>query len=325
MDLSISAGTTRADIQLQGGMVTATFAAGTPQEFSPTFTAQWDGFSEAPILDKLRGDFFCLPFGAAPASAEDLPADWRAGYAGESPWIHGPSSNLDWSIQSAGEQSAVLVLEYPADSPVERVERHVSCSDDAVNFVDQIYVRRDCRLPVGVHPMVSLPEEAGKAQLRLPEVESFWALPLDSGTTVLELGAVFDDITCAPRADGSTIDLSRLPLDEKVDEIVLAAGVKDGTITLVNEASGYSVSVVWDRTYLKHALLWISNRGRQALPWGGQNLCLGIEPITAAFDFGEGVSAGPNPLARAGFDTAIDFTAGEVYEVRHSITATRID
>lgn len=42
-------------------------------------------------------------------------------------------------------------------------------------------------------------------------------------------------------------------------------------------------------------MLWISNRGRKGLPWGGTNLCLGVEPITSAFDFGQGVSANENP------------------------------
>ncbi|MDK6399761.1 hypothetical protein QP426_01515 [Pauljensenia sp. UMB1235] len=54
------------------------------------------------------------------------------------------------------------------------------------------------------------------------------------------------------------------------------------------------------------------------------NLCLGVEPITSAFDFGQGVSADDNPLAKAGYSTAVDFEAGRTYEVRHRITAERI-
>lgn len=50
----------------------------------------------------------------------------------------------------------------------------------------------------------------------------------------------------------------------------------------------------------------------QGLPWGGTNLCLGVEPITSAFDFGHGVSAGDNPLAKAGYSTAVDFEAGRI-------------
>lgn len=62
----------------------------------------------------------------------------------------------------------------------------------------------------------------------------------------------------------------------------------------------------------------------QGAALGGMNLCLGVEPITSAFDFGQGVSADDNPLAKAGYSTAVDFEAGRTYEVRHRITAERI-
>lgn len=192
MDVKIGTGKVRATIQLQGAMTTAVFEAGTDAEFSPSYTATWEGFPEAPILDRLRGDFACLPFGAA------------------------------------------------------------------------------------------------------------------------------------PRSDGSTIDLTRVPLGVEVDEIVLIAGPKEPRIVLVNEAEGYRVAVEWDPKYLQNAMLWISNRGRKGLPWGGTNLCLGVEPITSAFDFGQGVSANETPLRKAGYSTAIDFEAGRTYEVRHRIAGEGI-
>ncbi|MBB6333519.1 hypothetical protein [Schaalia hyovaginalis] len=325
MDLSIGTGTTKAAIQLQGAMTTAIFEAGTEREFSPTYVATWKGFPEAPILDRLRGDFLCVPFGAAPASAEELPEGWREGHDGESPWIHGPSSNLEWTPIVVAEDSATLSLTYPDDSPIAGLERTVTCREGAVEFFDRIHVRRDCRLPLGLHPILSLPTEPGAAALETPEAGAFWVLPLDSGTSVLEVGAVFDDLGAAPRADGSTIDLTRLPLTVDVDEIVLIAGPKEPRIALVNRADGYRVAVEWDPELLGNAMLWISNRGRSAEPWGGTNLCLGVEPITSAFDFGEGVSAADNPLTRADYATAVDLEGGRTYEIRHRLVAERID
>lgn len=111
---------------------------------------------------------------------------------------------------------------------------------------------------------------------------------------------------------------------DEVDEIVLIADPKEPRIALVNEAEGYRVAVEWDPKYLQNAMLWISNRGRKGLPWGGTNLCLGVEPITSAFDFGQGVSANENPLRKAGYSTAIDFEAGRTYEVRHRIAGEGI-
>ena len=123
---------------------------------------------------------------------------------------------------------------------------------------------------------------------------------------------------------GRPSTLTRVPLGIEVDEIVLIAGPKEPRIALVNEAEGYRVAVEWDPKYLQNAMLWISNRGRKGLPWGGTNLCLGVEPITSAFDFGQGVSANENPLRKAEYSTAIDFEAGRTYEVRHRIAGEGI-
>lgn len=324
MDIQIGNGRVRATIQPQGAMTTAIFEAGTEGEFSPSYVARWEGFPEAPILDKLRGDFCCVPFGAAPAEAAALPEAWREGHAGASEWIHGPSANLEWTATEVGDEWAVLVLEYAPDAPVERVERRVTCAEGAVEFVDSIVVRSDCRLPLGLHPIMRLPEAEGSARIEAPECDAFWAFPADSGTSVLEAGAVFEDLAAAPRADGSSIDLSRLPLGVEVDEIVLIAGPKEGRVALVNEAEGYRVAVEWERELLDNAMLWISNHGRKGAPWGGSNLCLGIEPITSAFDFGTGVSGANNPLTAVGYRTAVDLEAGRTYKIRHRLVGERI-
>lgn len=321
MDITIGTGRIQATIQLQGAMTTAIFEAGTQHAFSPSYIAQWSGWEGEPLLTQLRGDFLCVPFGAAPAQAEDLPTSWRDGYAGPEEWIHGYSSNGIWAVLEQDSHSIRLGLDYPSTSPVERVERTVTCTEEAVEYVDTIVMRSDATLPLGLHPIVSLPEDEGGATLVLPKAHSFHALPIDSGTSVLEIGAVFDDAAAAPRRDGTTLDLTQLPLGVNVDEIVLMALPETPQVSLQNRTQGYEVTIEWDPEFLKHCLLWVSNRGRQGEPWGGNNLCLGIEPITAAFDFGQGVSAGENPLSTQGLPTSVPLKAGESYAIRHRMTA----
>lgn len=324
MDITIGTGSVRATIQPLGAMTTIVFEAGTDKEFSPTYVAPWEAFPEIPLLNRLRGDFLCAPFGAAPASAEDLPTEWRGGFDGPSPFVHGPSGNLEWTVLRTKNDTALLALDYPSKSSIERVERTVTCVGGAVEFVDAIAMRHDARLPLGLHPILRLPDEVGAARIEVPDCASFWAFPADSGTSVLRAGAVFPDLAAAPRANGATINLTRVPLAEEVDEIVLIAGPKRPEVALVNEAEGYRVAVEWDQALLKNAMLWISNRGRKGAPWGGTNLCLGVEPITSAFDFGTGVSGASIPLAEAGFRTAVELKAGERYEIRHRITGEAI-
>ncbi|QPK81282.1 hypothetical protein G7Y41_09755 [Schaalia sp. ZJ405] len=325
MDVTIGTGRVRATIQLAGAMTTAVFNAGSEDEFSPSYIAKWSGWEGDPLLEKLRGDFLCVPFGAAPASAQTLPEEWRGGYDGPSEWTHGYSASGPWELLSQNTESVRLGLTYPESSPVERVERLITCEDDGVEYIDTIIMRQTADLPLGLHPILRLPETPGGARLVLPKARSFHSLPIDSGTSVLKVGAIYEDAAAAPRADGGTLDLTRLPLDgENVDEIVLMVEPADPKVTLVNEVEGYEVSIEWDPKFLEHCLLWVSNRGRTAQPWGGTNLCLGVEPVTSAFDFGQGVSAGPNPLNAEGIATSVHLEAGERYEIRHRMTGKRI-
>ena len=101
---------------------------------------------------------------------------------------------------------------------------------------------------------------------------------------------------------------------------VMLVGVQDPTVALVNHEERYRVRVTWDTSVLKHLLLWVSNRGRDYLPWNGENRCLGIEPVTSAFDYGTSICSQPNPLSDAGAPTTVALTAGVELVIRHTVT-----
>ena len=82
---------------------------------------------------------------------------------------------------------------------------------------------------------------------------------------------------------------------------------------------GCRITLSWDARLLPNCLLWLSNRGRTFAPWNGQNLCLGIEPIAAAFDLGEDVSSHDNPLRRKDVCTSLPFKKGVPFVLTHSL------
>lgn len=321
-DMTISASGTTAIIQAQGAMVTARFDVG-GRGIEPLYTAPWRGWHGVPLLEKLRGDFLCVPFGEAPTSVRDYPGAWAALDPGTTPHPHGWSANGTWSLVPGGDPDegvARLRLDYPEDDDVDRVEREVRCAPGRIEFTDTVRVRRATRLPLGLHPILALPATAGAAHLRLPRCQTLATLPVPpEPTSTLAANARFSDPTRAPRADGGTRDLTRLPLPDDTEEIVLVANPERARVELDNHEAGYRAYVEWDPEVLHHALLWFSNRGRPFAPWGGRNVCLGVEPITSAFEQGAGISASDNPLTAEGIATAVALTPDDDLVIHHSI------
>lgn len=320
-DVTTSASGTTATIQEQSGMVTARFDLD-GRTVEPLYTAPWRDWRGVPLLERLRGDFLCVPFGDAPASLESYPPAWARLDPGTTAHPHGWSSNGVWTPlpHGDGDGVALLRLAYPEDDAVEWVMREVRCEAGRVAFTDTVHVRRRTRLPVGLHPILALPHTPGAARLHLPACQTLATLPVPpEPTSTLAADARFVDPTRAPRGDGGTRDLTRLPFADDTEEIVLVANPEEGRVSLDNTEGGYRVVLEWDRGVLHHLLLWMSNRGRPFAPWGGRNVCLGVEPITAAFDLGETISAADNPLNAEGIPTALDLTPEEDLVIHHAI------
>ena len=316
-EVSIAHGNTRAVVQLQGGMTTGEFPVD-GRQVDPFYRAGWEGFAESRLLDKLRGDFVCAPFGVTPAAP--LPG-WPAPQPDRvTEYAHGYCSHGDWEVVQLDEDRVQLSIAYPDGDPVERVTRVVACLDGEISFEDRILTRVDASLPLGLHPTFRLPETPGAATLELPAtdwLQSPAAKPEESSR--LTPAQRFDDPAAAPSHDG-TADLTRLPWEGASEDLVMLVGVQDPTVALVNHEDRYRVRVTWDTSVLKHLLLWVSNRGRNYLPWNGGNRCLGIEPITSAFDYGTSICSQPNPLSEAGAPTTVALKAGEELVIRHTVT-----
>lgn len=320
MSVAIERSGVRVTVELSGCMTT--FEADVDgRPVSPLYEAPWSRDEAEGLLSRLRGDFVCVPFGNAPASLDGFAGRWRDVAIGRSDWPHGYSSNAVWEVEREDAGSAEFVVRYPEGYVVDRVRRRVECIDGGVEITDTIAARQSASLPIGLHPMLRLPTEPGAGRLRLPRCSFVATLPHPTDeSSILAQDAFFDDPALAPLADGGSVDLTSVPLDAATEEVVLLCNVEAPRVEFDNLDEGYRVVLEWDPEPLEHLQLWFSNRGRAFAPWNGQNLCLGVEPVTAAFDLGAIMSASPNPLNDAGAPTAVDLREGAPLTFAHRIT-----
>lgn len=295
-------------------------------EVSPLHVAPWaddPGAVALPgILRALRGDFACVPFGAD--RALDLAGDWahlsRPAPADPGP-PHGESSNAIWTLDAAALR---LTLDFPTDSPVASLERVIlpDPSAPAVDMTLTLHLRRDCRLPIGLHPVFRLPD-SGLLVGAGPNGGMTFPGALEPGVSRLAPGARFASLEAVPLASGGTASLRHPPLPYTTEELVQLTDA-GGRATLTWPDEGFRAHLTWDASHFPDLILWVSNRGRTGFPWNGRHQALGVEPVCAAFDLGTEISTGPNPLNAGGHPTARSFRAGEVFTTRHRIAVEAV-
>ncbi|GGD98383.1 hypothetical protein GCM10011390_16440 [Aureimonas endophytica] len=254
-------------------------------------------------LRQLGGDWACVPFG----TTEFDPAH------------HGHGSNADWRLVARDEASITLACDFPEGHAVERLERTVRgvAGEAAVEMAVTARVRRDCRLPIGLHPIFRVPE--GNRRLTV-EPGAFGAgqvfpEPFLPGLSRLEAGARFATLGEVPLAEGGSVSVATLPAPELAEELV-QLWQTDGTIVLRDAEAGAEYRLTWDAEAFPHCLLWISNGGRTHRPWNGRFRGLGIEPVASAFDR---TDLADLSLSREG--TGQEFRAGEAWTTSYRLEA----
>lgn len=281
-----------------------------------------------PILQRLRGEWPCVPFGAD--EPESLAPEWAAFMGQEMPLPanpppHGESSNCKWNWEVVGHDRLCLSLDYPDDHPIARVERDIIPVPDAtaVNIVLRITPRVNCQLPLGLHPTFALPTMAGSASIMPPHAQQIRSYPgsLEPGGEIFTPNAVFTHLTDAPSHRGGAMDASRVPFEEPGEDLLQLIGVAEGRVSLDNHAGGYSTTLSWNAEHFPSLLIWYSNRGRQQSPWLGRHTALGLEPVCSAFDLGAAIATGNNPIAQQGVPTSLSLRADEVFETHYRIAA----
>ncbi|MGW1419910.1 hypothetical protein ACWAT4_07280 [Bradyrhizobium manausense] len=321
------------ELHSRGGMLgNVTFKSG-DRSIKPFYEAPWIGASdtfEPPLLNHLRSEFPCVPFGV-PHAAESATAPWRSSLAGgtadregkldpSDDILHGYSSISNWELIGQEDGEIQIGITYPETSPIRRLTRTLRADPDrpAIDFTLTIESREQARRPVGLHPNLALPAVNGAVRLKPGRFLFGVVHPAgpERGVSRAEPGAFFENLERVPTIGGERESFARLPFAHDTEEILQLCGT-DGTITLVCEAAGVRYRLSWDSSILPSLLLWISNRGRSYAPWNSRNLCLGVEPLAAAFDLGSPAALAQNPINEKGVPTAVKLTPGAPTTIRY--------
>ncbi len=303
----------RAAVYPTGGLLTeAEFRLADGRWVKPLAEAPWAGEPLPPEVPghllRLGGEFFCLPFGGCGPSQDGVPG-YEAMF--EEPFdqpTHGPAGNAEWEVGAVTESSVTLTLDLPEPHAVSRVERTITLGADRseIRFDMRIEARRKDRVPMAFHPILRLPEQPRRLKIEADFADGFnYPGVHPHRKTLATPGGRFRRLDAVPGHKGQTEDFSALPPGPTVEDNILLAGMR-GPVTATFLDEGFRLVTDWDRSLLPHAMLWLHDRATEDAPWHGRYRGLGIEPMAACFDGPWRVSVGDNPLAAAGYRTAVD-------------------
>ena len=301
--------------RLGAHMAPVTFFRDSTQSVQPYHISPWQDEKPtqmpAPVLNTLRGDFFCLPFGG---NSEAV--------AGEKHPPHGEIVGDAWESVSSKKAGDVTTLTLGIDTKVRkgRVTRELSLVDGQnVVYSRTIVEGFSGPVPLGHHATLAMPEKEGSVRIATSAFmfgmtcPTLFSDPKQGEYQSLLPGAKWTDLTEVPAAwkGAPDADLTRLPARRGYADLVQIANEpweKTGGpawITATYSDAGYVWFALKDPAVLNSTVFWIENHGRHGHPWNGRNNCLGLEDVTAHFADGLAASTKENALTKEGVRTAV--------------------
>lgn len=258
-----------------------------------------------PLLQVLRGDFFCLPF----ASQGDKP-------------YHGETASAPWIVT---EQTLELItLRMDASDTDATVHKRISVRDNDLTLYQEIHISGLSGLfSYGTHPILDL-SNYPQGTVAVTTSPLIWASvspnifsdPARGENQILQPGGQFSSLTAVPTMNGSTVDLSRLPSAHRHEDLLMLCSADSEfawTAVRFPDYIWFSLRRVKD---FPSTVLWFSNRGRSQAPWLSRHAGrLGVEDVCSYFADGLDASR-MNHLLDKGVPTVREFDAGENVSLR---------
>jgi len=298
--------------ELGGMMAPVTFCKNTKSPVTPYYISPWQTEPEKaglPVLEPLRGDFFCMPFGGGSIKNEE-----------HTP--HGETATSKWKLKAAEKGKGITSIELTLKTKVRPgiAAKKLSLVDGQnVVYAQHCLEGYSGKMCLGHHQTLALPEQEGS--LRVSTSPIHFGMIADrehlcyAGKEYSSLapGGVFKNLNKVPTIwkEQPFADLSAFPAREGFVDIA-AVYQKTGTKPAWTTAAVPSLGYLWfslkDPKVLPQTVMWISNCGRHAHPWNGRNRCLGLEDTCSMLAEGLANSVKKNVLTEQGIPTSVTFS-----------------
>lgn len=313
--------------RLGGHLGPVNFKLGT-RLINPFSVAPWasENPKTIPLLQALRGDFFCCPFGG-----NETP--WR----GERHSVHGESANSRWKLRSIQRDGDSVHLHATLKTNVRggQIDKHITLVDgQTVIYQRHVISGMSGPMPVGHHPMLRFPDRPGSGLLSVSRFvrgqvyPGAFEKPENGGYQSLKPSAMFRSLERVPQLAGGFADLSRYPARRGYEDLVMLSAdpkLPFAWSAIAFPKQGYVWFSLRNQRVLRGTVLWFSNGGRHSAPWSGRHVnVMGIEDTTSHFHDGLAKSACPNALTRRGIPTAIQLSGKEPTAIAHIMAIATI-
>ncbi len=301
--------------ELGGHMAPVTFFRSSAKPVRPYHVSPWQdekpSAMPAPVLNALRGDFFCMPFGGN----SDL-------LAGEKHPPHGEIVGEKWKYVGTTKSADVTTLTMSIETRVRRgeVTKELSLvADQNVVYSKHIINGFTGNVPLGHHATLAMPDKEGSVRLASSVFRlgmtypGIFSDPKQREYQSLLPGARWTTLAKVPVAykGEPDADLTRLPARQGHADLVQVVNEPwektngPAWMTATFTDAGYLWFSLKDADVLNSTVFWIENRGRHGHPWNGRNNCLGLEDVTSFFADGLKASTSDNILNKEGVATSV--------------------
>ena len=276
--LVLGGGPARLTCTLRGGHVRIELPDSAGRWDSPHSLPPWqpgDYPGAPPLLQVLRGDFFCFPFGVTEGST----------------YPHGETANRPWRVESTDRNSARLVLEL--EEMPGRVTKLIRFNPPSGALLQEHLIEGvEGQFNYGHHPILYVPDGAtallSTGPIRFGQVYPHGFAVVDQDEhSVLKDGARFSSLDRVECRDGSQSTLAEYPVRPVSEDLVMFTPEQPGIAWNALSMPGYLWLGLRRTADFPSTLLWMSNGGRPRPPWNGVHTGrIGIEDVCSYFHEG---------------------------------------
>jgi len=293
-------------------MAPVRFCTDTAKPVQPYYISPWqnEGLEDLPdpVLVPLRGDFFCMPFGA---NTEAVGGEKHTG--------HGEPSSATWRFIDVKRDGGVVTLTLALETTVRKgtITKRIHLVDGQnVVYTTHVIEGYSGKMPIGHHCTLAVPEQEGSLRIAVSPFNLGMTCPVLFSNPAkreyqsLAIGKTFTNLTRVPvlSRDAEPADCSSFPQRTGFTDLIQLfkrPSAEPAWTTATCQQEGYLWFSLKDASLMPGTVFWISNKGRHGFPWNGRNRCLGLEETCSYFAEGLGPSTRPNVITERGFPTAV--------------------